>query len=432
MPKNIDTWLDLTTDAVAKLQRIHELRHAAESEGRELSRRESGEVARITKEAEALQRRADAIQPPFDPRRAQGFRNGPGAGESADSKVTLAKDERVADWLREHRSDGRGPAYQSELSDDELSQLSLGKIVRGMVTSRWDGAEAEHRALTEGTNSAGGFLTPEPLAARFIDRIRNASRVMQAGATTVPMESDTLNIARMTGGATVAWKTEGNPITPSDMVFDRVTFTTRTLPIMVKLSRELFEDMQPEAAAGIEREIAAALSLELDRGCLRGSGTPPEVKGIRNQSGVTLQSLGGSGATPVWDNILDGVANVRALNMEPTSILWSSRTANQLGKLKLTTGEYIPTPPVLAGLAQLTTNQIPGNLVVGGSTDCSEIYIGDFTQLLVGMRTDLRFNVQVLNQRFADTLEVGLLAYLRADVQLQHAEAFNVITGVRP
>src|SRR5207244_1562131 len=147
----------------------------------------------------------------------------------------------------------------------ELGQLSIGKLVRGMVSSKWSGAEGEHRALTEGTNSAGGFLTPEPLAAAFLDRVRNASRVMQAGAHTVPMASDTLSIARMTSGATVAWKSEGNAITPSDMVFDRVTFTARTLPILVKLSRELFEDMQPEAAAGIEREIAAALALELDR-----------------------------------------------------------------------------------------------------------------------------------------------------------------------
>src|SRR5439155_19077547 len=116
---------------------------------------------------------------------------------------------------------------------------------------------------------------------------------------------------------------------------DRVTFTARTLPIMVKLSRELFEDMKPEAAAGIENEIAQALSLELDRACLRGTGTPPEPKGIKNQSGVTTQSLGASGATPSWDNVIDGVANVRGLNLEPSAILWSSRTATQLSKIKL-------------------------------------------------------------------------------------------------
>jgi HK97 family phage major capsid protein len=248
----------------------------------------------------------------------------------------------------------------------------------------------------------------------------------------VPMTSDTLNIARMTGGATVAWKAEGNAITPSDMVFDRVAFTARTLPILVRLSRELFDDMQPEAAAGIEREIAAALALELDRGCLRGSGTPPEVKGVRNQSGVTVTSLGVNGASLVWDHVLDGVAAVRNLNLDPNAVLMSSRTQNALAKLKLTTGEYIPSPLVPAGISQLVTNQIPNNLTVGTSNDCSEVYCGDWSQLLVGLRTDLRFQIQVLTERFADTLEVGLLTYLRADVQLQHPEGFTVLTGVRP
>jgi hypothetical protein len=38
------------------------------------------------------------------------------------------------------------------------------------------------------------------------------------------MESDTLNIARLTGGASVAWKAEGDSISPSDMTFDQTAF----------------------------------------------------------------------------------------------------------------------------------------------------------------------------------------------------------------
>jgi HK97 family phage major capsid protein len=123
---------------------------------------------------------------------------------------------------------------------------------------------------------------------------------------------------------------------------------------------------------------------------------------------------------------------VRALNLEPSAILWSSRTATQLAKVKLSTGEYYPPVPALAGIPRLVTNQIPNNITVGSSSDTSEIYCGDFSQLLVGIRTDLRFSVQVLNERFADNLQVGLLTYLRADVQLQHPEGFTIVTGVRP
>jgi HK97 family phage major capsid protein len=293
--------------------------------------------------------------------------NGPTLADEGGA-VVLTREQRVADWLRTAPGGRRASAFDSELDPD---RASLGRLVRGMVTGRWDGAELEQRALSEGTDSAGGYLTPEPLAARFIDRVRNAMQVMRAGAQTVPMTSDKEHIPRLTGGATVGWKSEGAAISESDMTFDRVSFTARTLPILVKMSQELFDDLTPEAADGIEREMSEALALELDRVCLRGSGTAPEPRGIRNQSGITIQSLGANGATPTWDNVVDGVANVRNANLEPSAILWASRTATTLGKVKDTTGQYLTPPAALDGIPRLVTNQIPVNLTQGTSTDTS-------------------------------------------------------------
>ena len=42
----------------------------------------------------------------------------------------------------------------------------------GLATGYWDGAEAERRAMSEGTATAGGHLVPTPLAARVIDKAR--------------------------------------------------------------------------------------------------------------------------------------------------------------------------------------------------------------------------------------------------------------------
>jgi HK97 family phage major capsid protein len=71
-------------------------------------------------------------------------------------------------------------------------------------------------------------------------------------------------------------------------------------------------------------------------------------------------------------------------------------------------------------------------LTAGANSDASEIYVGRWSDLLVGIRTDLRFQVRVLNERFIDNLQYGLLCYLRADVALAHPAAFNVVTGARP
>jgi HK97 family phage major capsid protein len=87
-------------------------------------------------------------------------------------------------------------------------------------------------------------------------------------------------------------------------------------------------------------------------------------------------------------------------------------------------------PAGLADIPRLNSKQVPINLTVGTSTDCSEIYTAQWDQLLVGIRTD--FTLQFLRERFlADNLQYAFLAYLRADIQLAQPAAFVVDTGVR-
>jgi HK97 family phage major capsid protein len=267
----------------------------------------------------------------------------------------------------------------------------------------------ERLALSELSDGAGGFLVPAPLAADFIDRARNASRVIQAGAVTVPMSSETLAIPRLASADPPQWKTELDPIVGSEAVFERVTFTARTLPMRVKLSVELFEDMTDQSASGIENEIAQAIGLELDRVALYGSGTPPEPRGVANQAGVETP-----GAVGDWDAVIDAVATLRGNNFEPNAVLWSAATNGDFAKLRaVPTGNYLVPPTDLNGVRRWVTNQVAD----------TEAFIGQFDQLMIGIRTDVRFAMR-LNTSLADDLSYILLAYLRADVQLRHGEAF--------
>jgi hypothetical protein len=44
---------------------------------------------------------------------------------------------------------------------DDSSALSLGKLVRGTVTGRWQATESEQRALSGSVGSQGGFTVPD-------------------------------------------------------------------------------------------------------------------------------------------------------------------------------------------------------------------------------------------------------------------------------
>jgi HK97 family phage major capsid protein len=341
---------------------------------------------------------------------------------TATAEPVLSREQSVSDWLQAR---GAFDGYPDE-------PLSLQRYLRGMATGHWDGADHE-RALAEATLGAGGALVPAPLSARVIDLARNATRVFQAGAVTVPMTSQTLALARLTGEGSPAWKTEAANITEASLTFDRVTFTARTPVRRVDLSVELFEDADPSSEDVIARSFAGQMAVELDRAALLGSGTPPEPRGVLNQSGVTSTAHGAAGTvistTTAYDWHLDAIGAVRAAGFEPNAHIQAPRTSTSLSKLReATTSAYLTPPPNL--LPMLVTKSIPINVTVGASTDTSYIFTAQWDQLMVGIRTD--FTLRFLGERFlADTLSYSFVAYLRADIQLAQPSAFVVDTGVR-
>jgi HK97 family phage major capsid protein len=340
-----------------------------------------------------------------------------GYGPSLADQQLLTRDQNMADWCRDN---GRVKPNQRPVSFD--------RYLRGIVTGNWDGAD-EERVLAEGTLTAGGHLVPTPLAGNVIDLARNASRVIQAGAVTVPMTSQTLKVARLTGEGAPAWRNENAAVTAGDLTFDAVTFTARSLDRLVIMSRELFEDSDPSASDVIARSFAQQLALELDRVALRGTGSAPEPRGVLNTAGITTTTHGANGAAITnYDFHLDAAGAVRNNNFEPTAHIQAPRTTTSLSKLKeSTTNAYLAPPSGL--LPMLPTKQIPVNLTVGTSVDCSEIYTAQWNQLAIGIRTG--FELRVLTERYADNQQLGFIGRLRADVQLLQPSAFVVDTGVR-
>jgi HK97 family phage major capsid protein len=340
-------------------------------------------------------------------------------GPAAPREPVLPREQSVYDYL----------ATRGAFDPGAAKGLSFDRYLRGMATGDWGGADHE-RALAESSVGAGGALVPSPLSARVIDLARNRTVVFRAGAQTVPMTSSTLALARLTSEGTPAWKSENATITAADMVFDRVTFTARTLVRTILLSVELFEDADPSSEDVIARSFAGQMAVELDRVALLGTGTAPEPRGVLNQSGVTLTAHGANGtAITNYDWWLDAIGAVRAAGFEPNAHVQAPRSSTSLSKLKeATTNAYLAPPAGL--LPMLTTKSVPINVTVGTSTDASYVFTADWSQLMVGIRTD--FTLRFLGERYlADNLQYAFLAYLRADVQVAQPTAFTVDSGVR-
>lgn len=307
-------------------------------------------------------------------------------------------------------------------------RLSIGKYVRGILTGEWRGADAE-RSMSVGMGSAGGYVVPTPLSAQVIDLARNKSRVLQAGAMTVPMESATLKMARVAGDPTASWIAENGTITPSDITLEQIELEAQALVTIVKASRQVVEDGGDRLDAVVSNAIASALALELDRVALYGTGLGAEPLGLMNDPDLSTVSLGDNGAAITnYSKFITAITQVWNANHEPTAYLMAPRTAGTIAGFVDTTGQPLQAPDAVAALKPFVTKQIPVNRTQGSANTASDIILGDFSQMLIGMRKELV--IELLRERYSDTLTYGFLAYLRADTRVAHPEAFAPIIGI--
>ena len=270
------------------------------------------------------------------------------------------------------------------------------------------------------------------MSARIIDLARNRSVIMRAGATTVPMTTSEMTIARVATDPTAYWRHEGHHITASEMTFGSLTLVARVLAVLVPVTIELLEDAS-NAGQVIQSAIAQALALELDRAALRGagSGSSDPVKGVRYWTGVSTTAIGGVLA---YDNLLDAMTPIESANGTPNAWILGPTINGVVRNLKDTTNQYLSQHPDIARLQKLVSNQVPEDL--GDGSDESEIYCGDFASVLIGMRKRVTVEIFAAGRDSDDSFnamtQLGrwIRVHLRADVAIEQAGSFNVLTGV--
>lgn len=317
--------------------------------------------------------------------------------------------------------------------------FSFGRLFRALATKDISALSGlEKKALAEGTGASGGYLVPEEHVREVKDRITAQAAVRRAGATVYPMATDTLNIPRVSGGATAYWVGENVQITATDQTFAQVQLVARVLAAMVKVSNQLLQDTSGSAEAAIRRDVAKTIALAEDLAFIQGSGTGNEPRGIINTSGVGQVSLGANGATPTFDNIYDALYQVESSNGAASAWLMHPRTKNSLRKIKDSQGHYIYTvspslrePDSLVGIPVFLTTQIPTNLTVGTSTDCSYIIVGQFDEAIIGERLGMEFAIDQSGTAF-EYYQSWVRAISRLDFVLRTPEVFCKVTGVRP
>ena len=251
----------------------------------------------------------------------------------------------------------------------------------------------------------------------FIDVLRNASSVMQAGATMLSGLQGDVKIPKKTAASSAGWiATEGGAAGESEPTLGQVTMSPKTLGAFTDITRLMMMQSSLDIEALIRNDLSTALALAIDLGALAGSGASGQPTGIKNVSGINAPTAF-AGVNPTFAEIVameTAVAEDNALMGNLAYIL----PAGMYGALKTTTKD--------AGSGQFVVE--PGNTIngyraiVSNQVTAGDLYFGNFSDLLVGMYGGLDITVDPFTHSTSGT--VRIVALQTMDVAVRHAVSF--------
>lgn len=287
-------------------------------------------------------------------------------------------------------------------------------------------ARATRSGLIEGIGAQGGYLVPEVVSANIWDKARQNSVTTEAGVQVVPFTDrpgGTFTLPFVATDPVFAWESEGATSAETAPTIGARTLTPFTLRGVVTASREVIQDAASNVGQLVVDVSAKRIGEIIDSQILTGSASGPV--GLLYYPGLTSTSTN-SASDLHYDHLIDAVARRRAVDEHPGAAIMSPRNAAQLGKSKeSSTLAYLAPPRYLDGVKLLDTSAVPTNLTIGGGSDISPTFVGDFSQSILAVRSALE--IQPLTERYADSYKVGWLVACRVDFVVMRTAAIEVI-----
>jgi HK97 family phage major capsid protein len=368
--------------------------------------------------------------------------------EQVDADIQRAEKHAALEerFTKVDRSEVLVPGQRSGETGGEKSERTADELYVDAFTaycrSGMEGLDAEHRqalmanrlelrAQASNPGSAGGFLIPEGFWAKVTETMKAYGGVMSVAnvLTTAtgnklpwPTNDDTANIGEQIG--------ENTPVGEQDLVFgskelDAYIFSSK----MVKMPWALLQD----EVIGIENLLARKLGERLGRihNLKQTTGTGVDTpEGLLTNAVIGKTTATGQVAAITYDDLIDLEHSVdpayRALGR--CGFMFNDLTLRTLRKVKDSEGRPLWEPSLQTGAPSTfngrpyTINQDMPVLAAGSKS----VAFGDFNSGYV-VRTVKEATLVRLNERFAESLQVGFFAYDRMDAGQDDAAAYRVL-----
>jgi HK97 family phage major capsid protein/HK97 family phage prohead protease len=299
-----------------------------------------------------------------------------------------------------------------EIEASEAAAAKLGRQSRGITVPQ----DVLRRDLNVGTASAGGNLVATELdAGSFIDLLRNASALDQAGATVLTGLTGNVAIPRQSGAATAYWVAESGSPTESQQTVDQVSLVPRTVAAYTDFSRRLMIQSSIDVENMVRNDLASVIALKIDYAGLYGTGASNEPLGLKNTTGIGTEDFAADAPTFAEVVALESdVATANALLGTPVYLM----NAAMRGNLKTTkkdagSGIFIMENGEVNGYRGVLSNQVASG----------DLWFGNFADLIIGYFSGLDLMVDPYTHSTSGTVRV--VAMQDCDIAIRHPESFS-------
>lgn len=302
---------------------------------------------------------------------------------------------------------------------------NLDEFLRNLVASTRGDARAFERIASkgwvEGTPASGGFLVQPELVGGIVEAAR-ASGPLRARCRQFTVNSDEVWVNVEGNSVVVAHTAEAATKVESTGTVAQKVSVVHKIAGITRLSDELVDDTNGEAARLVESQFGKAIGVAQDVGILSGSGTGQPL-GIRNTAGVASTAVDGQTGQALFESILKAISRIEQRFEQVDTVVLHPRDLVKFALARSTTNEYLFPGGLAAALPDgvdvVVDANIPTNL--GASTTESIIIVGGFR------RACLFFERQGL------TLEASREAYFASDeTAIRAVTRYGFLVAVPP
>lgn len=304
-------------------------------------------------------------------------------------------------------------------TSEELRAFLRGDGPRA-IEIRPDGPVNFRNTLSKLTGTAGGNTVPTSFFDRLIAHLIEVSAVLQSGATILNTASgEALQVPKTTSHSTAAITAEAAAVPTSDPAFGQISLGAFKYGVLIQASRELVTDTGVDLEGYLARQAGRALGNAFGDHAINGTGAS-QPRGIITDATVGVAGATGQGGGFTADNLIDLFFSVIAPYRASTAARWilSDSSVARARKLKLTDGQYIWQPGLMAGAPDTLLGRpvLTDPFIPDVAVSAKSVVFGDISQYFVRLAGGIRFE-RSDDFAFGNDL-VTFRALLRADSAL--------------